>query len=197
MMQTANIPGVVARCTEVLCRLLRDSGDVCRDLVRSVSRKREQAVWFARRLLAKSKETRHSMSLLFATIVCSLDVTDCLQSRPGLAETLADVSSDELDDDDLDDEHLYGLEAGETKKFMERSELASKKKKNRRHEPPSTVASFLLLLESIQQEVMEKHLHNDAYFDLYFKMCCLGEKNSPHILRAMYDHEVISALVHL
>ena len=146
------------------------------------------------------------MSQLFATMVCRLDVSDCVQdARPALAETLADVSSDDLDEDedsDVDDEQMYGLEAGggagETKISMDGSEALSKKKKKKKKErPPSTIASFLLLLESIQEEVMEKHMYNEEYFDLYYRMCCLGEKTSPHILRAMYDHEVISALVHL
>ena len=192
---------ILGRCTDVLCRLLcRDSGssgssvDVCRDLVRSVSQKREQAVWFARRLFAKNKETRTSMSQLFATMVCRLDVSDCVQdARPALAEILADVSSD--------DEQMYGLEAGgagETKNSTMDDALSKMmKKKKKKERPPPTVVSFLLLLESIQEEVMEKHINNEEYFDLYYRMCCLGEKNSPHILRAMYDHEVISALVHL
>ena len=147
------------------------------------------------------------MSQLFATMVCRLDVSDCVQdARPALAETLADVSSDDLDEDedsDVDDEQMYGLEAGggagETKISMDGSEALSKKKKKKKKKerPPSTIASFLLLLESIQEEVMEKHMYNEEYFDLYYRMCCLGEKTSPHILRAMYDHEVISALVHL
>ena len=199
---------ILGRCTDVLCRLLcRDSGssgssvDVCRDLVRSVSQKREQAVWFARRLFAKNKETRTSMSQLFATMVCRLDVSDCVQdARPALAEILADVSLDD-DDSDVEDEQMYGLEAGgagETKNSTMDDALSKMmKKKKKKERPPPTVVSFLLLLESIQEEVMEKHINNEEYFDLYYRMCCLGEKNSPHILRAMYDHEVISALVHL
>ena len=151
------------------------------------------------------------MSILFSAILLNLQQSDCIvttqrtlsntqQAMASLLHDNDDSNIDVSDDDDGEAADNNGSNDGGKEEQKKRSKKTKVKQKQSSPEY-SIVGYFFILMEGLQPDVMQQLLHNDSYYELYWRLCHspISATSMHHhwIHRCMYDCGVISALVHL